>query len=409
MLLLRWLMAFVVAYLLGKILSKFRLPSLLGWLIAGMIMGPYALGIMNEDLINARWYELIQKFMECSVGFMIGTELLLKKLKKSGKALIGTTLFQSLGTFVFVSAVFSLVFSFLGVDIYLAVIFGGIALATAPAPALSIVQEFKTKGPVTDTLIPMAALDDVVAVVVFFTTISLIATHGSGGEASFFIVPVIIFMPIIIGIVTGFIASLLLRRVDKNVSIIAVLVVFVTITTFFGVKFNEEILSKPLLNFMLMGMAFSAMFTNMVDNEKLERVNKCFRPILFVSIMGAIINLGVPLNYNAIFGAGLFTVVYILSRAFGKYFGAKIGAKIFKMPDSVQKYLGLTLLPHSGVSLVFTGISAQAISKFAPDNAVIIQGTIAAAAIINEIIAVIMAKKGFEWAGEIGKETVNSK
>ena len=369
-------------------------------------MGPYALGIMNEELLGRRWYELIQKFMECSVGFMIGTELLLKKLKKSGKALIGTTLFQSLGTFVFVTAVFATVFSFLGIDLYLAFVFGGIALATAPAPALSIVQEFKTKGPVTDTLIPMAALDDVVAVVVFFTTISLIATHGSGGDVSFIIVPVIIFMPIIIGAITGFIASHLLRRAESNKSIIIILLCFVAITTIIGVKFNEEVLSRPLLNFMLMGMAFSAMFTNMLDSEKLGRLNKCFRPILFVSIMGAIINLGVPLNYHAIFGAGIFTAVYILSRAFGKYFGAKIGAKVCKMPEAVHKYLGFTLLPHSGVSLVFTGISVSIISKFSPDNAVIIQGTIAAAAIINEIIAVIIAKKGFEWAGEMGKESI---
>lgn len=327
MLLLRWLIAFAVAYLLGKIVSKFRLPSLLGWLIAGMIMGPYALGVMNEELLGRRWYELIQKFMECSVGFMIGTELLLKKLKKSGKALIGTTLFQSIETFVFVTAVFAGVFSFFGIDLYLAFVFGSIALATAPAPALSIVQEFKTKGPVTDTLIPMAAIDDVVAVVVFFTTISLIATHGSGGDVSFIIVPIIIFIPIIIGAITGFIASHLLKRAESNKTIIIILLCFVVITTIIGVKFNEEVLSRPLLNFMLMGMAFSAMFTNIVDTEKLERVNKSFRPILFVSIMGAIINLGVPLNYHAIFGAGIFTAVYILSRAFGKYFGAKIGAR----------------------------------------------------------------------------------
>jgi Kef-type K+ transport system membrane component KefB len=112
-----------------------------------------------------------------------------------------------------------------------------------------------------------------------------------------------------------------------------------------------------------------------------------------------ILNLGAPLDYHAVLGAGLFTAIYIFSRAFGKYFGARLGAKATGMPQTVQKYLGLTLLPHSGVSLVFTGIAVSTLSSAAPDCARIIRGTIAAAAVINEIIAVIVAKKGFEWAG----------
>ncbi len=114
-----------------------------------------------------------------------------------------------------------------------------------------------------------------------------------------------------------------------------------------------------------------------------------------------ILNLGAPLDYHAVLGAGLFTVIYILARGAGKYFGARTGAKITGMPETVQKYLGFTLLPHSGVSLVFTGIAVSVLADAAPECTRIIQGTIAAAAVINEIIAVIAAKKGFEWAGEL--------
>lgn len=98
------------------------------------------------------------------------------------------------------------------------------------------------------------------------------------------------------------------------------------------------------------------------------------------------------------------TVVYIASRALGKYCGAFLGAAITHSPKTVRKYLGLTLLPHSGVSLVFTGIAVSVLSGSAPESAKVIQGTIAAAAVINEIIAVIVAKKGFEWAGEYQKK-----
>ena len=116
-----------------------------------------------------------------------------------------------------------------------------------------------------------------------------------------------------------------------------------------------------------------------------------------------ILNLGAPLDYRAVLGAGLFTLIYIASRACGKYFGARFGAKATGLPETVQKYLGLTLLPHSGVSLVFTGIAVSTLASAAPECARIIQGTIAAAAVINEIIAVIAARKGFKWAGELYK------
>ncbi len=177
----------------------------------------------------------------------------------------------------------------------------------------------------------------------------------------------------------------------------------IILTSLIGFWCNHYLLPAPVLNFMLMGMSFSATFANMIEEEDLEAAAKHFEPVLGVSLLIVIINLGVPLDYRAIVGTGLFTLIYIVSRGIGKYFGARLGARITGMPETVQKYLGFTLLPHSGVSLVFAGIAVSALTKFDPEYAVVIQGTIAAAAIINEIIAVIMAKKGFEWAEEIPK------
>lgn len=155
---------------------------------------------------------------------------------------------------------------------------------------------------------------------------------------------------------------------------------------------------------MLIGMAFSATFSNMIPEKRLEQVMKGFHPILGIAMIVVILNLGAPLDYHLILGAGLFTLVYILARACGKYFGAFFGAAVTKSPKTVRNFLGFTLLPHSGVSLVFTGIAVSMLTGPAPECARMIQGTIAAAAVINEIIAVIMAKKGFEWAGEFHKE-----
>ena len=145
----------------------------------------------------------------------------------------------------------------------------------------------------------------------------------------------------------------------------------------------------------------------MISERKLSTVTDYFHPILSVSLLSAIVDLGAPLDYHLILGAGLYTFIYIIARAAGKYFGARAGASLMKMPETVKKYLGLTLLPHSGVSLVFTGIVCGVLENTRPDLASIVKGTIAAAAVINEIIAVFAAKQGFKLAGEInGKSPV---
>ncbi len=399
---LRLLVTIVLAYLAGFLLSKLKLPSILGWLLTGMILGPHALSLLNDSLLNAVWYESVVHILECAVGLMIGTELVWRKLKQSGRSIIITTLTQSLGTFLFVSLVFGIVFYFSHIPLYLAFLFGGIALATAPAPALSIVREYKTRGPVTSALIPMAALDDIVGCVVFFCTVAVVAGNLSSGNLPTLLIPLVVILPLVIGVVIGLLAGLVLRKERPASTTLLILAAFILIAAGAGFLGNS-LLPRPVLNFMLIGMAFSATFANMVTEKRLDQIMKAFNPILGVAMIVVILNLGAPLDYHLILGAGLFTAIYILSRAIGKYFGAFFGAAITKSPKTVRNFLGLTLLPHSGVSLVFTGIAVSVLNGPAPECAKIIQGTIAAAAVINEIIAVIVAKKGFEWAGEFHK------
>lgn len=401
LLVLRLLITVVIAFLFGKLIAKLKLPSILGWLLTGMILGPHALSLVNQQILDAHWYQTVVHIFECAVGLMIGTELVWRKLRQIGKSIIVTTLTQSLGTFVVVSAVFGTVFFFSGIPVYLAFVFGGIALATAPAPALSIVREFKTSGPVTQTLIPMAALDDIVGCIVFFITIAIVAGNLSAGQLPIYLLILVILLPLIIGVAVGLLAGLVLKKERSTPITLVCLIAFILIASGIGFLFNNYILPVPILNFMLIGMAFSATFSNMVSQERLQQIMTGFSPILGVCMILVILNLGAPLDYHLILGAGLYTAIYIIARAVGKYFGAYFGARITKSESTVQKYLGLTLLPHSGVSLVFTGIAVSVLSGPAPECAAIVQGTIAAAAVINEIIAVMIAKKGFEWAGEI--------
>ena len=399
----RWIAALAAAFLAGKLMSKIKMPAILGWLIASMILGPNGAALMPEEFLSSSWYKGIIMWMQCAFGLMLGTELIWKRLKSYGNALVITTLTQSLGTFFIVSLVFAAVFKISSIPIFLAPVFGGIALATAPAPALSIVNEFHTRGPVTDTLLPMAVLDDVVGIAVFFTVNSFAARQVSGGAVPVYMIPVMIFMPVLIGVFFGIPAGMLLKRSQDRTGILGILAAGITLTVLAGWFLNTRVLTGITLNYMLMGVAFSASFANMVREDKLGEINSAFSPILNISLLAAVADLGAPLNFRFILGAGLYTFIYIAARAFGKYFGARTGAKITGMPVTVRKYLGLTLLPHSGVSLVFTGIVYSVLSPAEPALAEIVQGTIAAAAVLNEIIAVIAAQKGFELAGETDK------
>ncbi len=401
---LRLLVAVMIALLAGKLISKLKLPAVLGWLIVGMAIGPYALNLLSNSVLDAQWFEVTESLCECVFGLMIGTELIWNKMKKSGTQIVVTTLTESLGTFVFVSLVFGVIFWFTDIPIYLAFLFGGIALATAPAPSLSVVQSMKTDGPVTRTLIPMAALDDLVAAVVFFVVLAFVSAQVSTQNVSVAVMLFLIFLPVILGIITGFLTGKLLNKCHTKSSSVTVMLLMLLVSAGLGFLINS-FLPVPILNFMLLGMAFSAAFANMISEEQLSSIMEVMNPIIGLAMIVVILNLSAPLDYHLILGAGIYTAVYIIARAVGKYGGAYFGASITHAPQTVKKYLGLTLLPHSGVSLVFTGIAVSVLDTAAPECAAILQGTIAAAAVINEIIAVFMAKKGFEYSGEINKAT----
>lgn len=393
----------VVALLVGKLMAKVKMPAILGWLITGMALGPYALGLISQGTLDSLWFTTTNHVCEVTIGLMIGSELVWRQLKKSGKQIIIITLAESFGTFIVVTAVFAAVFAFSGIPFYIAPILGAISLATAPAPSLSIINEYHADGPVTRTLIPLAVLDDVVGMVVFFSVMGVVASMFSSAHVPGFAIPLILIAPVFIGAVLGYLLSFLLRRNMGVPATTAITCLCILAVSAVGIYINQALLPKPVLNMMLMGVSFFTVVANCLSEERLELLSKCMEKIVGVAMVIMILNLAAPLDYHLIVGAGLFTFVYIVSRMAGKIGGSFAGAVMSHAPGTVRKYLGLTLLPHSGVSLLFTGIAFNLVSKFDPANAVVIQSTIAAAAVINEIIAVFVARYGFKKAGELGQ------
>lgn len=141
---------------------------------------------------------------------------------------------------------------------------------------------------------------------------------ASKGAIPLYMIPVMIFLPILIGVIVGLPTGLLLKKCHNKSSNLTVLLLGITITMLIGWIINTYLLSGVILNYMLMGVSFSAVFSNMVTFEQLNKINNYFAPILGISLLAAIVDLGAPLDYHLILGAGLYTFVYIAARAFGK-------------------------------------------------------------------------------------------
>lgn len=404
----RLLVVVALGFLCGKLASKLRMPAVLGFLIAGMALGPNAANLLTQEILDAPAYENLISVLECGMGLMLGTEMVWKRMRSYGKQVLVITLTESLGTFLVVSAAFCVIFYITDVPVFLGLIFGGIALATAPAPALSIVTEYHTDGPVTRTLIPLAVLDDVAAIAVFLGVMSVVLGQTSGGNIPGYLVLLVVLFPVLIGLVVGLPVSALLRRNENKKANAAVALLGVLAAAGLTMAANAYLMPFPILNFMLTGMVYSAVFANRVEEKKLDEMMTLCNPIIGGCFTLIILNLGAPLDYHLILDAGLFTAIYILARAVGKIGGAAIGAHMSGAPATVRKYLGLTLMPHSGVSLVLTGIAISSLTGSFAQYGDIVRGTIAAAAVINEVIAVFLARKGFQLAGELGAATPSS-
>ena len=217
-----------------------------------------------------------------------------------------------------------------------------------------------------------------------------------------YLILLVILFPVLIGAAVGMPIAALLRKSDNAKRNAVIVLLGVLAAAGLTMAANAYLMPFPILNFMLTGMVYSAVFANRIPEQQLDGMMALCTPVIGGCFTLIILNLGAPLDYHLILDAGLFTAVYIVARAVGKIGGAAIGAQISGAPATVRKYLGFTLMPHSGVSLVLTGIAISSLTGSFSQYGDIVRGTIAAAAVINEVIAVFLARKGFQLAGELG-------
>ena len=392
-------MVTVVGYYAGQILRKIKLPSLLGYMLLGVLLGTSFAGLFDESVL--RRLEFITEVTLGFVAFMIGAELSLKSLKRQGLGIIMIIFSESLIAFIVVlAAVYALT-----KDLPLALIFGAMAPASAPAGTVAVIQEFRARGSLTKTLYSVVGFDDGLAIIIFGFASAfakmLLESEASGVHGSVlveFAKPVIeIALSFIVGGSLGVVFSFLVRKISVERDYFILVFGFILLALGFSAWLH--------LSIILTNMVIGFTLANTCREAVVRKVVKQLHPstpflfILFFALAGA------NLHLAALPSLGLVGVVYIVGRSFGLIGGAYFGAYISKADEKIKKYLGMGILCQAGVAIGLALIVKNEFTAIGTEHAarigITVITTITATSIFFEIVGPILTKISLQKAGEI--------
>lgn len=411
------LLSIAIALILGlaltRVVKPLGLPAVTGYLIAGILIGPYGLGSLGAYLgINglgftsmdyASRFGVISDVALGFIAFSIGNEFRLSDVKQIGKKAAVIGVFQALTATLFVDIALCILSKILGEEVFpmsAAITLGAVATATAPAATLMVVRQYKAKGPVTDILLPIVALDDAVGLVVFAVSFGIAKAMQSGSVdfISIIIDPLVeIIASLLLGTVVGFIFSeseKLFHSRSKRLSVSVTFVILTVAITMLEFKIGPVTVGfSPLLTCMMLGTVFCNVCES--SEELMDRVDRWTTPlfILFFVISGAQLELSVFTSLSIV-GVG---VVYIIFRSLGKILGANISSRFMKCDENIVKYLGITLLPQAGVAL---GMSVSAM-QLSNGVGLLVRNIILFSVLIYELVGPLLTKLALKKAGEI--------
>ena len=393
---------------LSRLTSKFNLPDVTSYLVAGVLVGPLCLGLLGVDGLGFKSFEFVEEMVllnDVALGFIafsIGSEFRISALRKTGRQATVIAIVQALTATVFVDGALLVLHLFLGdkLPVSTCIILGAIATATAPAATLMVVNQYKARGALTDILMPVVALDDAVGLIVFAVSsgIARALSSGSLNMISVLVNPMLeIVLSLGLGAVLGWIFSEVEILFNSNSKRLSLAVAFVILSAGAS-KLHFEIGQIEIgFSSLLVCMMCGTVFCNLCDfsEEIMHKTERWTAPIyvLFFVISGAELDLTVFADL-AVVGIG---VMYILSRSAGKIFGASASARLMRCEPSICKYLGITLLPQAGVAL---GMSVTVAAEFGAEGA-IVRNIVLFSVLIYELVGPILTKMALTAAGDI--------
>lgn len=410
------LLALSIALFAGLIMSRltklWNLPAVTAYLVAGILIGPYCLGqldIPGLGFISADNVKAFDIVSDVALGFIaitMGNEFRLSSLKQTGKQATVIAIFQAITATVFVDiALIALHFAIPDVlPISAAITLGAIATATAPAATLMVIKQYKAEGPVTKILLPVVALDDVVGLIVFAISFGVAKAleQGKLDMVSVLVDPLVeVFASLLLGSLLGLIYTFIERFFHSRSKRMSISVGFVFLAV--GLSMMEFHIGSVTIGFssLLVCMMMGTIFCNLCDfsEELMDRMDRWTGPVmvLFFVLSGAGLELSVFTHWQIV----LIGVVFILIRSLGKIFGASVSSRFMKCEPTVQKYLGITLLPQAGVCL---GMSLVAMEL--GETGILIRNISLFAVLIYELVGPLLTKIALDKAGEIKEKPV---
>lgn len=383
----------IAGLLLTRVVKLVKLPNVTGYLIAGLLIGPYCFKLISAEALET--LDIITVAALGFIAFSIGSEFKLSHLKAIGGKILIITACEALGAVILVDVVLIT----LGFPVPMALCLGAIAAATAPAATLLVVRQYRAKGELTSTLLPVVAMDDAIGLMTYALSVA-VAKMIQNGEA--FNVMATVVSPLLeivfslgIGAVIGAVVALSNRFFQSKGNRLTIGIAAVLLGVGLAQQFG--------LSHLLLCMAIGATYVNLRDDaiHTLEQADSWTPPLfmLFFVLSGA------ELNVSVLPSLGVIGAVYIVTRVVGKYFGAYIGCTISKASHKIRKYLGLSLIPQAGVAI---GI-AQLVVKELPEYGASIQAVILCATLIYELVGPVITKYSLMKAGEIEIEPKKAK
>ncbi len=407
--------ALFAGLMLSRLAKLAKLPAVTAYLVAGILIGPFCLGAFDVQGLGFTYGDIHDKtfaiISDVALGFIafsIGNEFRLSQLKSIGKSATTIGVLQAVITTLLVDAALITLHFIIPDTLSLeaAIVLGAVASATAPAATLMVVRQYKAKGPVTDTLLPVVAIDDAVGLVLFSVSFGIAKgmLSGSVSVLSIVVEPLIeVFLSILLGAGIGYLFTFFERFFHSRSKRLAMSVAFILLTIAVSmIKFEIggiHIAFSSLLSCMMLG----TIFCNICDfsEELMDRLDRWTAPIfiLFFVLSGAELDLMVLTDFMIV----LVGVVYIVSRCFGKYYGANISSRMSKAPVNVTKYLGITLFPQAGVALGMAIKASDAVYGLGAVGTIVANITLFSV-LIYELVGPFLTKIALTKAGEINPE-----
>ena len=377
--------AILLSLLSSKLVKLIKLPNVTGYLIIGLIAGPYCLGLIPEKTVES--LGIIPTVALGFIAFSIGAQFKLSFLKKVGKAPIVIAITESLGAVIVVDIALVLT----GNDLPFALCLGAIAAATAPAATLMVVKQYKAKGELTDTLLAVVAIDDATALMFFGISTAIAKSIDRGGAESLLLTILKplgeIIASLLLGAVIGFIYRWLVKWFTGRGNRLAATYAMV----FACVGLGEMLGLSSLLVCMMLGAMLAN--TSRECDVIFEMTDRMTPPVfmLFFFLSGA------DLDLTILPSVGLVGAIYVIFRVVGKVTGAWVGGKICHVSPKTQKYLGFALVPQAGVAIGLATTAMTVVPEYGPRiRTIILCGTV-----IYELTGPVITKLALKKAGEI--------